>query len=405
LPFVPFNADDDDDAPVGGAPLPPDDRLWRHPSEVGAALNVPSTASSSDSSGTRTWAVAVVAGLIGSALSLGFVAASGRLSGEVVEKPVTEKVAVRPAAELNTVSSAGASIMTIAKNVSPVIARIEVGNDGKSVGSGILVRDDGYVVTNAHVVDHAASLRVVLSDGTTIAARLVGSDSLTDVAVLKVEHDHLPVAVLGSAVDLQSGEAAVSIGSPLGQVGGPSVTLGVISAVGRRMTNAGGIELHDMIEVGTPIANGSSGGALCDGSGSVVGMTTAASSDDDAASGLSYAIPMDIVRGVVDDIIATGTARHAWLGLEGADLDAVLAKQVGLRGGAKVTKVVDGSPAAQAGLTTDDVIISIDGMKVSSMSAFVVALRGHHPGDSVSLEVMRGEQPQTMVVTLAEKHA
>jgi S1-C subfamily serine protease len=111
------------------------------------------------------------------------------------------------------------------------------------------------------------------------------------------------------------------------------------------------------------------------------------------------------VRGVVDDIIATGTARHAWLGLEGADLDAVMAKQVGLLGGAKVTKVVDGSPAAQAGLTADDVIISIDGMKVSSMSSFVVALRGHHPGDAVSLEVMRGEQPQTMVVTLTEKHA
>jgi S1-C subfamily serine protease len=405
LPFVPFDADDDDDAPVAGAPLPPDDRLWRHPSEVGAALNVPSTTASSDSSGTRTWAVAVVAGLIGSALSLGFVAASGQLSGEVVEKPVIEKVAVRPAAGVNTVSSAGASIMTIAKTVSPAIARIEVGNDGKGVGSGILIRDDGYVVTNAHVVDQAPSLRVVLSDGTTIAARLVGSDSLTDVAVLKIERDHLPVAVLGSAVDLQSGEAAVSIGSPLGQVGGPSVTLGVISAVGRRMTSAGGIELHDMIEVSTPIANGSSGGALCDGSGSVVGMTTAASSDDDAASGLSFAIPMDIVRGVVDDIIATGTARHAWLGLEGADLDAVLAKQVGLLGGAKVTKVVDGSPAAQAGLATDDVIISIDGMKVSSMSAFVVALRGHHPGDSVSIGVMRGEQPQTMVVTLAEKHA
>ena len=122
-------------------------------------------------------------------------------------------------------------------------------------------------------------------------------------------------------------------------------------------------------------------------------------------NGASFAIPMDIVRGVVDDIIATGAARHAWLGLEGSDLDALRASQVGVVGGAKVTKVVDGSPAAQAGLAPDDVIISIDGTKISSMSAFVVALRGHHPGDSVSIEVMRGAQPQTMVVTLAEKHA
>jgi len=179
----------------------------------------------------------------------------------------------------------------------------------------------------------------------------------------------------------------------------------VISAVGRRVVSAGGTELRDMIEVGAPIANRSSGGALCDGSGSVVGMTTAAKPDDDAASGLSFAIPMDIVRGVVDDIIATGTAHHAWLGLEGSDLDTVMAKQVGLVGGAKITKVVDGSPAAEAGLAANDVIISIDGTKISSMSAFVVALRGHHPGDSVSIEVMRDAQPQTMVVTLVEKHA
>ena len=338
-------------------------------------------------------------------MSLGFVAASGRLSNDVVEKPVVEKVAVRPAAEINTLSSGGPSIMTIAKNVSPAITRIEVGNDGKGVGSGILVRDDGYLVTNAHVVDHVPSLQVVLADGTAIAARVVGTDSLTDIAVLKVDHGHLPVAVLGSAVDLQSGQSAVAIGSPIGQSGGPSVTVGVISAVGRRMVSEGGVELHDMIEVGAPIANGSSGGALCDGSGSVVGMTTAAKADDDTASGLSFAIPMDIVRGIVDDIIATGTARHAWLGLEGADLDADLAKQVGLVAGAKITKVVDGSPAAQAGLAANDVIISIDGMKISSMSAFVVALRGHHPGDVVALEVMRGTQPQTMTVTLAEKHA
>jgi len=407
---VPFDADDDDDSPVGGTPLPPDDRLWRHPSEVGSALNVPAAAavaaaSPSDSSGNRTWAIALVAGLIGSALSLGFVAASGRLSGDVVEKPVIEKVAVRPAAETNTVSPGGPTIMTIAKNVSPAITRIEVGNDGTGAGSGILVRDDGYLVTNAHVVEHASSVQVVLSDGTTIAARLVGSDPLTDIAVLKVDHEHLPVAVLGSAVDLQSGQSAVAIGSPLGQVGGPSVTVGVISAVGRRVVSAGGTELRDMIEVGAPIANGSSGGALCDGSGSVIGMTTAAKPDDDAASGLSFAIPMDIVRGVVDDIIATGTARHAWLGLEGSDLDTVMAKQVGLVGGAKITKVVDGSPAAEAGLSANDVIISIDGTKISSMSAFVVALRGHHPGDAVSLEVMRDAQPQTMVVTLVEKHA
>src|SRR5205807_4917513 len=116
------------------------------------------------------------------------------------------------------------------------------------------------------------------------------------------------------------------------------------------------------------------------------------------------AIPVAIVRGVVDDIIATGNARHAWLGLEGADLDSVLAQQAGIVGGAKVTKVVGGSPASQAGLQTDDVITSIDGTRITSMSSFVVALRAHHPGDAVTIEIMRGAAPQTMVITLAEKN-
>ena len=159
---MPFDADDDDDTPVAGAPLPPEDRLWRHPSELSGGLTGHSVGpiAAPDASGAHTWAVAVVAGLIGSALSLGFVAASGGLSGDVVEKAVVEKVAVRPAAELIPVSSNGPSVMAIAKTVSPAITRIEVGSEGQGAGSGILVRDDGYVVTNAHVVDRATSIRV-----------------------------------------------------------------------------------------------------------------------------------------------------------------------------------------------------------------------------------------------------
>jgi serine protease Do len=293
--------------------------------------------------------------------------------------------------------------MTIAKSVSPAIVRIEVAG-GKDGGSGILVRDDGYVVTNAHVVDKAQDIDVVLADGTSLPARVVGSDSLTDVAVVKIDRDNLPVAVLGSAIDLQSGQAAIAIGSPVGQLGGPSVTVGVISGVGRKVKSMEGTELYDMIQTDAPIANGSSGGALCDGTGSVVGMTTAAADDDASAGGLSFAIPVDILRGVVDDIILTGAARHAWLGLEGADLDNLVATQIGVTAGAKVTKVVDDSPAAHAGLRADDIITAIDGTKITSMSSFVVALRAHHPGDAVTLEIMRGSTPQTMVVTLAEKN-
>ena len=190
-------------------------------------------------------------------------------------------------------------------------------------------------------------MQVILSDGTTLVGRVVGTDTMTDIAVLKIDRDNLPVAVLGSATDLQSGQAAIAIGSPLGPAGGPSVTVGVISALGRRVNSADGVELHDMIQTDAPTAVGSSGGALCDGSGSVIGMTTAIStSTDPAANALGYAIPVEIVRAVADDIIATGSARHSWLGVEGADLDAANAKDMGVTGGAKITKVVDNSPAA-----------------------------------------------------------
>jgi S1-C subfamily serine protease len=406
LVFVPFDDGEDDDAPLGGTPLPPDDRLWRHPSELGLSVGVALPSTATDASGTKLWAVAVVAGLIGSALSLGVVAVSGRLSTDVVAKPVIQQVAVPPLVEIGIDRTSGHGVITIAKSVSPAIARIESAADkGKTIGSAILVRTDGYLVTNAHVVAHIASVEIVLADGTDVPGRVIGTDTMTDIAVVKIDRDQLPVAVLGSATDLESGQTAIAIGSPLGPAGGPSVTVGVISALGRRVNSSDEVELRDMIQTDAPSAAGSSGGALCDGSGSVIGMTTAiSSSTDSAANALGYAIPIDIVRAVADDIIATGAARHSWLGVEGADLDAVNAKGIGVTGGAKVTKVIDNSPAAQAGLQPDDVIVALDGAKITTMSAFVVALRGHHPGDSISFDIMRGTTPQTMWITLGEKN-
>jgi S1-C subfamily serine protease len=397
---VPFDDADDDDALEGGAPLPPDDRLWRHPSEVGAGLGASNSgaddAATTAVTPTRVWAVAVVAGLIGSALSLGVVVAAGGLTSEVVEKPVVEKVAVRPIAELSS-SNATETAAAVAKTVSPSVARVDgVVDNAPVAGSAILLRDDGYLVTNAHVVDKVGNLQVTFADASTVPARVVGVDSMNDIAVLKVDRDHLAVAVLGTATDLNAGDRAIAIGSPLGLAGGPSITAGLVSAIGRRVTSASGVELRDMIETDARTASGSSGGALCDGSGAVVGMTTSTDASSDP-SAVAFAIPIDIVRAVAEDIIETGMAHHPWLGVEGADA----------AGGARLTKVVDQSPAAQAGLQSDDVVTSVNGVKVASMTAFVIALRSHHAGDAVTLEVLRASEPQavTMIVTLGERHA
>ena len=164
--------------------------------------------------------------------------------------------------------------------------------------------------------------------------------------------------------------------------------------------------MHDLIQIDSPIADDGSGGALCDSSGSLIGMTTAVA-DDPANNGLAFAVPVDIVRAVADDIISTGKARHPWLGIEGDDLAAADAKTMGLDGGAKVTKVMDGSPASSAGVHADDVITSLDGQAVTSMAAFVVGLRGHHPGDQITVKIVRGAgtDPLTMTITLGERSA
>lgn len=355
---------------------------------------------------SRVWAVAMVAGLIGSALSLGVVAVTGRLSADVIAKPAIEKVAVRPVAEASNVGTSGQGVVMIAKTVAPALARIEpMTSTAKPLGSAMLVRDDGYLVTNAHVVARLSEVHVILADGMTLEGRVVGADATTDVAVVKVDRDQLSVAVLGSATELQTGQAAISIGSPLGSAGSPTVTVGVVSAIGRRINSPDGVELHDMIQTDAPIADGASGGALCDGSGAVIGMTTAvASTSDTDTTGLGFAIPIEIVRAIAEDIISSGAPHQPWLGVEGADLDPSNAKDRGISGGAKVTRVVDDSPAAAAGLQSDDVIIAVNGTKVTTMSSFVVALRGHHAGDNITLDIMRGTEPQTISIILGEKN-
>jgi S1-C subfamily serine protease len=297
--------------------------------------------------------------------------------------------------------------MAVSNSVSPSIAHVAAIVNGTEVaGSAIVIRDDGYLVTNGHLVSGLTQVPVVFADGTTVPGQVVGIDPTTDVAVLKVDRDHLQTALLGSATDLTLGQTTIAIASPLGPAAGPSVTVALVGAVGKRITGRDGTDLHDLIQIDSPIADDGSGGALCDSSGSLIGMTTAVA-DDPANNGLAFAVPVDIMRAVADDIISTGKARHPWLGIEGDDLAAADAKTMGLDGGAKVTKVMDGSPASSAGVHADDVITSLDGQAVTSMAAFVVGLRGHHPGDQITVKIVRGAgtDPLTMTITLGERSA
>jgi serine protease Do len=296
-------------------------------------------------------------------------------------------------------------VVTIADQVRPAIVELLVnGNQGNATGSGVIFRSDGYALTNYHVVEGASSIVAVTSDGHQVKCRLVGADPETDIAVVKLNGAATRrVATLGTAADLKVGELAIAIGSPLGLAGGPSVTVGVISALGREVDASTGPQLLDMIQTDAPIAEGSSGGALIDPDGDVVGITTAVAVNDQGPQGLGFATPMDIARGAADQLISGHRVTHAWLGVSGADIDGVTANQLGVAGGAVVEEVAGSSPAARAGIAVSDVITQIDGRDVSSMGSLVADLGVHRPGDWVSISFMHSNRMHTTTTQLIER--
>jgi serine protease Do len=381
----------DDDPSSYRTPPPPDDRLWVHPSELRPRRGT----------GDRTWLVASIAGMVGAMLATGIVVVAGGL-----DRRTTERVVERQEVPVRTVSAPSmGSVVDIAQQVRPAITQVLVaGKQGDSSGSGVLFRSDGHVLTNFHVIDGADSVKVVIDSGRELSAKVLGSDPETDVAVLKVDGGPFPVAALGSAADLRVGQSAIAIGSPLGLAGGPSVTVGVVSALHRRLDTRSGPPLLDMIQTDAPISPGSSGGALLDGGGAVIGLTTAVATTD-GAQGLGFATPIDVARASAEQLIGTGKVEHVWLGIEGTDVDPTTAKDLAIDGGALVRRVVKDSPADKAGLVARDVIVGVDGHTVNTMGGLVVALRGRKPGDGVALDVLRGHDRKHMTINLIERPA
>ena len=250
------------------------------------------------------------------------------------------------------------------------------------------------------MVDGAQSITAIMADGSKVKATLVGADPMTDVAVVKLGGPSRPFATLGTAATLKVGQLAVAIGSPLGLAGGPSVTVGVVSALGRQVDATNGSRLLDMIQTDAPIAPGSSGGALVDDDGDVIGITTAVAVGD---GGPGFATPIDIAHDVGEQLITTGKVTHVWLGVEGEDADDDLAGQLGITGGAVVKNVVAGSPADKAGITATDVITDVDGNQVISMGALVLAMRSRRPGDRITIGLMHHDRYRTTQAVLVEQ--
>lgn len=345
--------------------------------------------------------VALIAGLAGAALTTGVIAVTGSLSPRVIERQVVEKVAVSPVVS-SPMLRGERGVVGVAERLSPAIVRLDVGvPGGGATGSGVIFRDDGLLLTSAHVVADSSEISVLFADGRRLAGHLVGADLATDVALVDVDGTGFAVAVLGTAEHLEVGAPTIAIGSPLGLEGGPSVTTGVISALDRRVDTLDGEPLHGMIQTDAPIAPGSSGGALVDASGSVIGIMTAVAAEPGDRFG--FATPIDLAHRVAIQLLASGETSHGWLGVEGADLTPAEATTLSVVGGARVRRIVSGSPADLAGLAAEDVITEIDHVSILSISNLIVQLRKHDPGDDVEIGYWRGGSHTTTTVRLKKR--
>jgi S1-C subfamily serine protease len=266
----------------------------------------------------------------------------------------------------------------------------------EGVGSGVIIDDKGYILTNNHVIDDAERLKVTLTDGRVLKGRVAGSDEVTDLAVLKVESDQpLPAAQLGNSDDLKAGQIVLAIGNPFGLTGGPAVTAGIVSSLNRSIQTRNGV--LELIQTDAAINPGNSGGPLVNTKGEVIAINTA---NMPYAQGISFAVPANIAKSILGELIEKGRVTRSWIGIASMKITPQLARYYGLPAseGALVAKVEPYSPADDAGLRKGDVIEQIDGSKVEDPTQIASRVRGKQVNDRLTLTVNRyGRQLQVPV--------
>ena len=344
--------------------------------------------------------------LAGPALLLAFSVSEVSEVGPVVDAPAP---ADDPADDVATeepgaTPPAPSPITEIARQVSPSVARVDVQTPtGAGSGSAVVYRADGVLVTNAHVVGASDEVRVTLPDGQRLDAEVVGRDVASDLAVLRVPAEDLPVPEWADAsVTPEIGATTVAIGSPFGLDG--SVTSGIVSALGRTLPTGQGV-LVDLIQTDAAVNPGNSGGALVDDQARVIGVNTAIATRSGGSQGIGFAIPSTTVISVADQLLEFGEVRIGYLGVVGQTVDADIAELYGLPvdAGAVVADLDPQGPAVAAGLEAGDIVVAIDGEDVTSMADLAGRIQQRSPGEDVEVAVIREGEELTVTVTLAER--
>lgn len=278
------------------------------------------------------------------------------------------------------------------------------GAPAEGSGSGVIYSENGYIITNNHVVEGASELEVTLSDNRKFKATLVGTDKRTDLAVIKIDATGLTPTEVGNSDEVRIGEWALAVGNPFELTS--TVTAGIISAKGRNIDLLGkGAAIESFIQTDAAVNPGNSGGALVDAQGKLIGINTAIATRTGSFQGYSFAIPVNLVRRVVDDIISYGDYKRPYLGVSIQELDSDFAKELEVNAsqGVVITELVEGGSAQYAGLQTNDVIVGIDGREVKSVPELQEVVGRAKVGDTVNLKVLRKNKSITVPVKLREQ--
>ena len=359
--------------------------------------------------------IAVIAGILSGALSA--VAVTNLLPAPVVEDQTADETPVANAVSNVSIDESSAVIDAVGR-VAPAVVTIEVIGGGllggTGTGSGFIFDADGWILTNRRVIENAQTLTVVTNEGREYPAEVYGTDTLTDLAIIKIEASNLPVAEIGTSADLEPGQIAIAIGNPLGYEN--SVTTGVVSGLGRHIqatdaARSNPEDLNNLIQTDAAINPGNSGGPLVNSAGQVIGVNTAVSTSDEGR-GIGFAIPIDVAIPILEQALAGEELTRPWIGVSYVPVDPALAaaENLPVEYGALIATTVgggdpifDGSPAQQAGLQAGDVIVAVNGEQITASRDLSTLLLAYSPGDTITLRVLRENSTSEIQLTLAER--
>ena len=361
--------------------------------------------------------VIMSSGILSSIVVLSFLYLFGIFDEEEIVLPdpititetITEKELVMPRVD-------SSEIVSIAELATKTIVQVQVGilnEDGDFLpnggGSGVVISKNGLIMTNHHVIDESNEVRVIFEDGRMYESEIIGSDKLTDVGLLKISATNLIPISIGNSDILSVGDLAVAIGHPLTLGAAPTVTSGVVSALARRLDvgselMGSGVTLFGLIQTDAPITRGSSGGALINNNGELIGITTAIATADVGAEGLGFAVPINLALSIADDLLKEGQIFHAFLGILGSQHFETAEDGARVFSGVYIQELYgptnDMFAIGKAGALPGDIIKKVNGENIKTLDGLITELRKKRAGDNIEIEILRNEQYITLVFEL-----